>query len=52
MCRDELDELLEKLEVENGVKYEYGESFEGVQYVCFVVDEDEEEENDDEDEDE
>jgi hypothetical protein len=51
MTRDELDELLEKLEVEYGLKCEYGESFEGVQYICFEVDEDEDEENDDEDED-
>lgn len=44
MTKTELFELLDKLETENwgekGLRYEVGESFEGVQYIRFEVDED------------
>ena len=45
MTKTELFELLDKLETENwgekGLRYEVGESFEGVQYIRFEVDDDE-----------
>ena len=44
MTKTELFELLDKLETENwgekGLRYEVGESFEGVQYIRFEVDDD------------
>lgn len=44
MTKAELFELLDKLETENwgekGLRYEVGESFEGVQYIRFDVDDD------------
>lgn len=45
MTRTELDELLSKLEVEAGLRFDYGESFEGVQYVMFEVEEDDNDES-------
>ena len=44
LTQTELFELLDKLETENwgekGLRYEVGESFEGVQYIRFEVDDD------------
>ena len=44
MTKSELFKLLDKLETENwgekGLRYEVGESFEGVQYIRFEVDDD------------
>ena len=44
MTKTELFELLDKLETENwgekGLRYEVGESFEGLQYIRFEVDDD------------
>ena len=44
MTKTELFELLDKLETENwgekGLRYEVDESFEGVQYIRFEVDDD------------
>ena len=45
MTRTELDELLSKLELETDLRFDYGESFEGVQYVMFEVEEENEDEN-------
>ena len=44
MTRTELGELLNRLELEKGLRFDYGESFEGVQYIRFEI----EEENKDE----
>ena len=43
MTRNELFELLDKLEIESGLRFDCGESFEGVQYIRFEVEDDEEE---------
>jgi hypothetical protein len=40
MTRSELFELLDELELEKGLRYEVGESFEGAQYIRFEVDDD------------
>jgi hypothetical protein len=40
MTRTELDELLNRLELEKGLRFDYGDSFEGVQYIRFEVDDD------------
>jgi hypothetical protein len=40
MTRTELDELLSKLKIEKGLRFDYGESLEGVQYIRFEVDDD------------
>jgi len=40
MTRNELFELLDKLELESGLRFDCGESFEGVQYVRFEIEED------------
>ena len=44
MTKSDLFKLLDKLETENwgekGLRYEVGESFEGVQYIRFEVDDD------------
>jgi hypothetical protein len=40
MTRTELDELLSKLKIEKGLRFDYGDSFEGVQYIRFEVDDD------------
>jgi hypothetical protein len=49
MTKTELFELLDKLETENwgekGLRYEVGESFEGVQYIRFEIEEENEDEN-------
>lgn len=42
MTRKELDELLSKLEIEKGLRFDYGESFEGVQYIRFEIEEENE----------
>jgi hypothetical protein len=42
MTRKELDELLNRLELETGLRFDYGESFEGVQYIRFEVEEEDE----------
>ena len=39
MNREALFNLLDRIEAEHGLCYEIGESFEGVQYVCFEVEE-------------
>ena len=44
MTRTELGELLNRLELDKGLRFDYGESFEGVQYIRFEI----EEENKDE----
>jgi hypothetical protein len=44
MTRTELNELLNRLELDKGLRFDYGESFEGVQYIRFEI----EEENKDE----
>ena len=44
MTRTELGELLNRLELEKGLRFDYGESFESVQYIRFEI----EEENKDE----
>jgi hypothetical protein len=40
MTRTELDELLSKLKIEKGLRFDYSESLEGVQYIRFEVDDD------------
>jgi hypothetical protein len=40
MTRTELGELLNRLELEKGLRFDYGESFEGAQYIRFDVDDD------------
>jgi hypothetical protein len=40
MTRTELDKLLSKLKIEKGLRFDYGESLEGVQYIRFEVDDD------------
>ena len=45
MTRNELFELLEKLELEKGLRFDCGESFEGAQYIRFEVDEENEDEH-------
>lgn len=40
MTKTELFELLDELELERGLRYEVGESFEGAQYIRFEVDDD------------
>ena len=40
MTRTELGELLNRLELEKGLRFDYGDSFEGVQYIRFEVDDD------------
>jgi hypothetical protein len=40
MTRTELFELLSKLKLEKGLRFDYGDSFEGVQYIRFEVDDD------------
>lgn len=40
MTKAELFELLDELELEKGLRYEVGESFEGAQYIRFEVDDD------------
>jgi hypothetical protein len=40
MTKTELGELLNRLELEKGLRFDYGESFEGAQYIRFDVDDD------------
>ena len=47
MTRTELGELLNRLELEKGLRFDYGESFEGVQYIRFEVEEEDEDEVED-----
>jgi len=44
MTRNELFELLDKLEIESGLRFDCGESFEGVQYIRFEIEEESEDE--------
>ena len=44
MTRTELGELLDRLELETGLRFDYGESFEGVQYIRFEIEEEDEDE--------
>jgi hypothetical protein len=43
MNREALFNLLDRIEAKDGLRYEIGESFEGVQYIRFDIEEDEEE---------
>jgi hypothetical protein len=40
MTKSELFKLLDKLKREKGLRFDYGDSFEGVQYIRFEVDDD------------
>ena len=40
MTRTELGELLNRLELEKGLRFDYSDSFEGAQYIRFEVDDD------------
>ena len=44
MTRTELDKLLSKLKIEKGLRFDYGESFEGAQYIRFEIEEEDEDE--------
>ena len=43
MNREALFNLLDRIEAKHDLRYEIGESFEGVQYIRFDIEEDEEE---------
>jgi predicted nuclease of predicted toxin-antitoxin system len=40
MTKSELFKLLDKLKREKGLRFDYGDSFEGAQYIRFEVDDD------------
>ena len=45
MTRTELNELLNRLELDKGLRFDYGEQFEGVQYIRFEIEEENKDEN-------
>ena len=44
MTRTELGELLNRLELEKGLRFDYGEACEGVKYIRFEIEEEDEDE--------